>query len=651
MGTQTIEFDSDDEESIETTDTDTPIETTSIETLLTEEAIEAEAESEPESEHELPQETTQAPRLPLQKAPRDINLDLDESNIIEGRTRTSAANARREAYIADLQNPETYPGFQAAFTAGIEYKKQESQLHRDNLPPPPKSWKKLQKHPYKEGFLAAAKKEYQDLERRNTWKLTPKPTGNTQILPLKWVFTYKFDSDGFLLKYKARLCVRGDLQRSIHQDNAAATLAAKTFRALMAIIAAFGLHAIQLDAVNAFTNSKVDETVYCQCPEGFEQAELCLLLLLALYGLRRSPLLWLKEFSSTLIQLGLHQVPEEPCLYTNGKIIVFFYVDDIVILGQDLDLIHQFKEELLQRYEMRDLGDLSWFLGIRIIRDWQQGKLWLCQDSYIEKIATSFHLESSKPVYSPLTQDELVPYDGQASPQDIYTYQRKVGSLQYTATITRPDIACTTSKLSEFLQNPGPRHQEAIDRAINYAYNSRHLAIEYSADTNEQNVFVCASDAAFGDDLISRRSTEGYLFQLFSGPIDWHSTRQKTVTTSSTEAELLALSHAAKETYWWKRLFKSIELDPGHQSSINCDNTQTIRLLTAESPQLTTKLRHVDIHNHWLRQEVQRKNIYINWIPTAKMPADGLTKALPRQKHETFVRLLGLVNIKDKLQA
>jgi len=98
-------------------------------------------------------------------------------------------------------------------------------------------------------------------------------------------------------------------------------------------------------------------------------------------------------------------------------------------------------------------------------------------------------------------------------------------------------------------------------------------------------------------------------------------------------------------------VFKSIELDPGHQNSINCDNKQTIRLLTSESPKLTTKLRHIDIHNHWLRQEVQRKNIHINWIPTAKMPADGLTKALPRQKHETFIRLLGLVDINDKIQA
>ena len=174
-----------------------------------------------------------------------------------------------------------------------------------------------------------------------------------------WVFTYKFDLDGFLYKYKARLCVRGDLQHSIHYDNIVATLVAKVFQALIAIIAAFGLYALQLDAVNAFTNSIIDETVYCECPEGFTQSGQCLLLLRALYGLRRSPLLWLKEFSKTLLQLGLHQIPGEACLFTNGHVIVFFYVDDIVLLGQDLPALHRFKDQLLQQYEMRDLGELS----------------------------------------------------------------------------------------------------------------------------------------------------------------------------------------------------------------------------------------------------------------------------------------------------
>jgi hypothetical protein len=103
---------------------------------------------------------------------------------------------------------------------------------------------------------------------------------------------------------------------------------------------------------------------------------------------------------------------------------------------------------------------------------------------------------------------------------------------------------------------------------------------------------------------VTRYSTEGYLLKLFNEPIDWRSTKQKTVTTLSTEAELLAFSHAAKEVIWWKRFFKAIQLDFDQDIAILCDNRQIIRLLTTETPQINTKLKHIDIHGHWLRQEV-----------------------------------------------
>ena len=504
-------------------------------------------------------------------------------------------------------------------------------------------------HPYRDSFLAAASKEYTDLKRRNTFRHIPK-TSATKTLPLLWVFTYKFDTNGYLDKFKARLCVRGDLQQPVRLDTYAATLAARAFRALMAIAAAFDLEIFQYDAVNAFTNSTLDETVYCECPQGFEQSDQFLLLLRALYGLRRSPLLWLKEFSCTLTELGLKEI--ESCLFTNDWLVVFFYIDDIIVMcrTKDLPKLYPFKEALFSRYEMRDLGELSWFLGIRIIRDRSKRKIRLCQDSYIDKITKKFNLEYGKTPHIPMLTEELIPYDGKASLQEILAYQQKVGSLLYAATITRPDVARTASKLSEFLQNPSPRHLGAVDQAIAYLNDTKTLAIEYSALTNSQQAFVCASDAAFADDPDTRRSTEGYLFKLFGGPIDWHSTKQKTVTTSSTEAELLALTYASKETTWWKRFFQSISLDPGHDPSILCDNQQTIGLVTKELMKLTTKLRHVDIHKNWLRQEVQAGRIRVDWVPTKDMPADGLTKALPRQRHESFIRQLGLVDIGNKLK-
>jgi hypothetical protein len=172
---------------------------------------------------------------------------------------------------------------------------------------------------------------------------------------------------------------------------------------------------------------------------------------------------------------------------------------------------------------MRDLGELSWFLGIRVIRDRVQKKLWLCQDSYIRKIATTFHLTDRKPPATPLATEELTPNTEQATAQEIYLYQRKVGSLLYATTITRADAARAANKLLEFLMNPFARHQEAVDRAITYLYGTNTWAIEYSVIDLNQSAVAYAGDAAFANDLITRYSTERYLFKLFNGLIDWRS--------------------------------------------------------------------------------------------------------------------------------
>ena len=136
----------------------------------------------------------------------------------------------------------------------------------------------------------------------------------------------------------------------------------------MALTAAFGLTAEQLDAVNAFLNADLDEEVFCWFPEGFEgDTNSCLQLLRALYGLRRSPLLWLQKLMATLLDLGLRNIPGEPCLFTNDDaVILFFYVDDIVLLYHPTkrETAQHLKWSLQQRFEIRDLGDLQWFLGV-----------------------------------------------------------------------------------------------------------------------------------------------------------------------------------------------------------------------------------------------------------------------------------------------
>ena len=149
------------------------------------------------------------------------------------------------------------------------------------------------------------------------FKTVPKKEGsNKQILPLKQVFKYKFNSNSYLQKLKARLYVRGDLQIT-KKKTYAATLAAQIFRAFIAIAAAFNLEIRQYNTVNVFTNAKLNKLIYCYCPEGFNQNGQILELLIALYRLKISPLLQYKELTNILTKFSLKPVLGTNCLYTD----------------------------------------------------------------------------------------------------------------------------------------------------------------------------------------------------------------------------------------------------------------------------------------------------------------------------------------------
>ena len=585
-----------------------------------------------------PEPTNTAPRS------REISANPDApENILPTRTRGKQRRLEHGLLVAQVEHDS---GIHTAFHAAVKHK-----LHQTTLPAAPAHYKDLEKHQYRLEFKNAANQEFQTLIRKGTFKKVPWDK-TRKLLPLRWVFTYKFDTNGYLTRFKARLCARGDLQPSLpySQDTYAATLAARIFRALMAVTAAFDLETSQFDATNAFANAELDEEVYVPFPEGFHQHGYCLLLLKALYGLRQAPRLWHEKFAQTLRSMGLKQAEDESCLFVNEWLIIFFYVDDVVALYHHKyrDRWEAFKQRLFQQYEFKDMGEIKWFIGIRVIRDRSQRKLWLCQDSYIDRIATRFAARSTSRYRSPLPLDDLTQYinEDPAKPQDIFVYQQNVGSALYPACITRPDAARAASHLAEFSANPHEAHVSAIDRAITYLKRTKNLAIEYSAPTIPgQSVFKAFSDSAFADDSTTRRSSAGFLITLFGGPIDWKSYKQKAVTTSTTEAELHALTEAAREVYYWKRIFRDLGLCLHHDVTAGCDNLQTIRLLTTETPKLVTKLRHVDIKRHWLRQEIQAGRLKVCWIPTNEMPADGLTKALSVQQHEKFVKQLGLVEL------
>jgi len=268
------------------------------------------------------------------------------------------------------------------------------------------------------------------------------------------VFKYKLDDQGFLAKYKARIHVRGDLQTTV-EDTYATTLATRIFRALMAIAAFFNIEIRQYDAVNAFTNAQLATPVYCHPPEGLSDSEHLWKLRRALYSLKTSPLLWYKELTKALTELGLHEVKDAPCLWMNDKLIVLFYVDDIVVIGSPayIETLNEFERKLLQRYKIRSLGPLRPFYGMQVQRDRENSAIWISQEAYIEKLHQKF--SSPKPFTkapaTPLPLEELLPSEQQSNDVTKHRYAQVTGSIGYVAGATRPDVAKAHSKLAEFL--------------------------------------------------------------------------------------------------------------------------------------------------------------------------------------------------------
>ena len=190
-------------------------------------------------------------------------------------------------------------------------------IHQKSLPPPPKRYGNVHKHRFSKEFKQAMEDEFNKLLSQGMFKIVPiaEAIRHSQTpLPLMWVFAYKFNKAAMLQRFKARLVARGDLFEDIQARSQlyAATLAARSLRLLLAIIAYFDLSTIQFDAVNAFGQVDLEKPVFTKFPPGKDQPGFCIRLKKALYGLPEAPKLWQIHLTRTLVTLGMTMVPEEP---------------------------------------------------------------------------------------------------------------------------------------------------------------------------------------------------------------------------------------------------------------------------------------------------------------------------------------------------
>jgi hypothetical protein len=237
-------------------------------------------------------------------------------------------------------------------------KSQISKLHKDDLSVESRYWKQMLRHRFSQKFQMIAQKEFFELKKRSTFSWIEK--ANQSRILLIWMFKYKFDINDYLKKFKTRLCVKDDLQ-SIDQNTYAITLIVKTFRALMIISTAFDLEIWQYDAINAFINSEIDEELYSECSNEFFRFDYCWKLNKALYELKQASILWYRNLITILKDLELQSISKINCLFVNDWLILFFYVDDIVIicLKENLNRMRFFEKSLMKKFEMRMLKELK----------------------------------------------------------------------------------------------------------------------------------------------------------------------------------------------------------------------------------------------------------------------------------------------------
>ena len=212
------------------------------------------------------------------------------------------------------------------------------------------------------------------IDRNNTWELEIPPP-NCRPIGLKWIFKLKKNSQGEVIKHKARLVVKGYSQRKgiYYEEVYALVVRFETIRILIALAALKGWQIHHLDVKSAFLNGEINEVIHVKKPEGFlvkGKDGHVLRLKKVLYGLKQAPRAWYFKLYTCLISLGFIKSNHEQSLYLKrsdtNTIIVGVYVDDLIVTGLSSVGIENFKAEMTREFDMSNLGSLSSYLGIEL---------------------------------------------------------------------------------------------------------------------------------------------------------------------------------------------------------------------------------------------------------------------------------------------
>jgi hypothetical protein len=494
--------------------------------------------------------------------------------------------------------------------------------------------------------------EMDTLKKKHTWDLVKPPPG-ANIMDSMWVYDIKWDGEGNRIKDKARLVGKGYTQQLgvDYNETWAGVTRLESVRMTAAIAARLNLKLWRIDFVGAYLNSLTKEDIYMKQPEGFVEPgyedHVCKLVH-TIYGTMQGAHDWYETLSKTYKDLGYTTSRADPCVRfkkENGNYtITDTYTDDVFGASNDDEEGERRKKEIGGVWEIKDVGENEYFLGMRVQQDLEMGTIRLTQKPYWEHVLNRFRLEHITPRNTPLPtginlDSNMSPKtDSERKTMDDKPYRSVLGSVMWGQLATRPDLSFSVSLLARFQANPGMEHWNALMHVIGYIKNTLDYGLTYSRDTDfSPHAFV---DADYGGCQDTRRSTSGYVFIMAGGPVTWSSKRQATVALSTVEAEYVAMSRCAQQMVWMQSWLREVEVEFSVPSLMKGDSRGAIAL--TRNTKDHGKVKHIDIRHHYIRELLQSGVITIEQVPSSDNLADLFTKPLPRDHHHSLLTSLNI---------
>ena len=489
--------------------------------------------------------------------------------------------------------------------------------------------------------------ELAQLKEKETWELVELTQLPADAVPLnnKWVFVLKRDKEGWVVKHKARLVVKGCGQRPgfDYLETHSPVIRMESIRAILAIATEKHLLIRQMDVKGAYLNGTLKETIYMKQPDGFADGSgrVCRLKK-TLYGLKQSSREWNTKFDTKMRQQGYQCLRADPCVYTcsdaDKTAIVTVWVDDLLLFADSVKTMEEMKTDIRTEWETTDMGEPSKIVGIEITQS--PGQIKISQKQSIQRILEKQGLADANPVHMPLDPNiKIVPNPDGSEGNKSNSYAQLLGELQFIANSTRPDIAFAINRLASYTVNPSMQHVIALKRILRYLAGTRDYGITYKNEPKTLGSFHGYADASFRN-RDDGKSTTGYVFKAAGGAITWRSNKQSVTALSTTEAEYIALWEAGKEASWLRNFYRELGLTQKKPTELHSDSTGAVSI--AKDPLFHKRTKHIDSKYHWIREKVHAKRFTAEYCPTDNQTADVLTKALPRPKHEKHLKGMGM---------